>query len=91
MRRARRATVRRGLSGRQRRRLQRRLRGIQEGRGRGCYGTDDEREARRLHEAGLAVAVVSRSGVCGRRELTLFATRTEALQRHPVWCIMRHR
>jgi hypothetical protein len=45
---------------------------------------------RRLHDAGLAVAVVSKGGLCTPvREIALFATREEALRQYPRAAIMR--
>lgn len=86
-RRARRQTLRRGnLTGPQRHRLRARLEQIvglwRPGRP-GAYargGTPGMRDARRLAEAGLVVAVVSKSRPWGPwpTEVTLFATRGEA-------------
>lgn len=96
--RARRQTVRRGLSGKQRRRLQRELRRIEERgetyvRPTSGYGVR-VRDAQRLHEAGLACAVASKTRPWMRypvAEITLFADRASALRRYPSWAIMSRR
>lgn len=98
MKRARRQTVRRGLQGSKRRRLAKRLRDIRRGWGPGCYAYQREpctfRDARRLHEAGLAVAVGSKGSLDGGgvpREITLFRTREEALRQYPRTALMQRR
>jgi hypothetical protein len=87
----RRHTIASGLSGKQRRRLARRMRDVTLGRGPGCYARYDceVRDARRLHEAGLACAVVSKGGFIGRREIALCATRERAVTRYGRERIMR--
>lgn len=93
MKRTRRQTIARGMSGRQRRRLARRLCDVRRGWGPGCftYGLAEERDARRLQEAGLAIVVHARGGMIQRRQCELFATEEAALRRYPRWAIMRAR
>lgn len=85
------------LTGRQRRRLQRVLRAVARGYGPGNWAytryPHQIRDARRLSEAGMVVAVVSKYAFLGRslypfRELALFSTREGALARYPRHCLM---
>lgn len=96
MRRARRQTVQRGLSGEQRARLCRLLREIAQTGDATVYPNErcgvGMRDARRLHEAGLACAVVAKHRPWMRfpiAEVRLFADRTAALKRYPSWAIMQ--
>ena len=88
MRRVRRQTIRRGnVTGRQRRRLAARLRDVHRTWGPGCFTSSAPaiRDARRLAEAGLAVAITSkyrpwcRGGI---GEVSLFRTMSKALERY---------
>lgn len=71
------------------------MRDVLRGWGPGCYAhphyePGSGRDVRRLHDAGLAVAVVSKGGLCTPvREIALFATREEALRQYPRAAIMR--
>lgn len=98
MKRTRRQTIRRGnITGKQRRRLARLARRIDARGVAFCYGRErhgaDVRDARRLHEAGHAVAVASKATLYGRwpREIALYKTMAAAVLRYPRWCVMRSR
>ena len=79
------------LNGKQRRRLNKIMRAVVKGWGPGNWARTpcEMRDARRLHEAGKVVAVVSKYGFCGAKELALFLTMADALQRYPKYCVMR--
>jgi hypothetical protein len=95
MKRARRQTLARGLSGRQRRRLAKMLARLCEHEGAPFYtGFAVLRDAPRLSEAGLVVVVATKIRPWMSRpiaEIALFSTREAALRRYPADCLMPRR
>ncbi len=93
MKRACKQSIRRGLTGKQRRRIARLLAEVRKN---APYGIDaiephQFRDARRLSDAGLAVVVESKRGWFGRRELRIFSTLDDAMRNYPRDCVIRSR
>ncbi len=90
MKRARRQTIASGLTARQRRRLSRLLASVGPDGSAGLRARWAVRDARRLAEAGLAVAVASKCRPWGPQptEVTLYRSEAEALRRYPRSCLM---
>lgn len=86
MKRARRITIARGLPGTVRRRCARMLRAMGTG---ALYVAEahEMRDARRLADAGLVAAAVSKAGFIGRREIAVFASLQEAKRLYP-WTVL---